>query len=281
MFNRLNPQYGQYFGQTILLNEGGTGNYNGLILGVTHRFAMHFTSSTNFTWQHCISDHYTTALGLFIVEDELPSNVPGGMHADRGNCPNSDTRLVFSQTLLVDSPTYSNRLLQKIAGDWRLSVSAIAQSGSDISLNTLIDCEGDGDGYDQRPQQVLQNPCCHPQTVNCWINPADFGNPFAGSPAPGTFGNLGNNSLVGPGSIIINAALIRAFPIREHQTLEIRAEAFNLFNLVNLYPPQRSIIVPGFGQPSASAYATGTGLGAFSIAVYDHRIMQFALKYVF
>jgi hypothetical protein len=281
LFDTLNPQYSQYFGETILLNEGGTGNYNGLILGVTHRFAMHFTSSTNFTWQHCISDNYTTALGLFLVEDELPANVPGGVHADRGNCPNSDTRLVFSQTLLVDSPKYSNHVVQTIAGDWRLSISAIAQSGSDISAAMIIDFEGDGAGFNQRPE-VLGNPYCHPQTVNCWLNAANFGNPFAGSPAPGTFGNLGNNALVGPGSISLNMALIRNFRIRENQTLEIRGEAFNFPNLVNIYPPQTTVIAPNFGQPTpTSGYAVGAGLGAFASTIYDPRIFQFALKYIF
>jgi hypothetical protein len=62
----------------------------------------------------------------------------------------------------------------------------------------------------------------------------------------------------------------------------VRGEAFNLPNWVNLYPPQTSIIVPGFGAPTpSSAYATGAGLGAFSSTVYDPRIMQFAMKYVF
>ncbi len=281
LFNQLNPKYAQYFGETIALNEGGTGNYNGLVLGVTHRFAMHFTSSTNFTWQHCISDNYTTALGLFLVEDEEPANVPGAVHADRGNCPNSDTRLVFSQTLLVDSPKYSNRVVQAIAGDWRLSISAIAQSGSDISAAMIIDFEGDGAGFNQRPE-VNGNPYCHPQTVNCWLNASAFGNPFAGSPAPGTFGNLGNNALVGPGSVILNLALIRSFPIREHQTLEFRAEAFNFPNLVNLYPPQTTVIAPNFGQPTpSSGYSVGAGLGAFASTIYDPRILQFALKYIF
>lgn len=277
LFNQINPQYGQYFGETILLNEGGTGHYDGMILGLTHRFAMNFTSSSNFTWQHCLSDNYTTALGLFLYEDELPSNVPGGVRNDYGNCPNSDTRLVFSQTFLVASPKFSNHLVEAIAGDWKLSISAIAQSGSDISLNTLLDFEGDGAGFSQRPDQLLVNPYCHPQGRSCWINPAAF------APAPpGQFGNLGNNSLVGPGSVVINAALVRVFPIREHQTIEFRAEAFNLPNLVNLYPPQTSVIVPGFGAPTpSSSYAVGAGLGAFSSTIYDPRIMQFAMKYIF
>ena len=73
-----------------------------------------------------------------------------------------------------------------------------------------------------------------------------------------------------------------AFPIREHQTLEFRAEAFNFPNLVNYYPPQTTVIAPNFGQPTpSSGYATGAGLGAFASTVYDPRIMQFALKYIF
>ena len=206
----------------------------------------------------------------------LPANVPGAVHADRGNCPSSDTRRVFSQTLLVDSPKYSNHLVQAIAGDWRLSVSAIAQTGTDINAVTIIDFNGDGAGFNQRPQ-VNGDPYCHPQTRSCWLNVASFGNPFAGSPAPGTFGNLGNNALVGPGSVVVNAALMRDFPIREHQTLEIRAEAFNLPNWVNLYPPTTARIAPNFGQPTS----TSGGLGAFSSTIYDPRILQFALKYIF
>jgi hypothetical protein len=167
-------------------------------------------------------------------------------------------------------------VVQTIAGDWRLSFSAIAQSGTDISPALVVDFNGDGAGFSQRPQQILSDPYCHPQTVNCWINPHAFGSPFAGSPAPGTFGNLGNNALVGPGSVIVNVALIRVFPIREQQTLEFRAEAFNLPNLVNFYPPQTTVIAPNFGQPTSTS-----GLGAFTSTVYDPRIMQFALKYVF
>jgi hypothetical protein len=167
--------------------------------------------------------------------------------------------------------------LQLIAGNWRLSFSAIAQSGSDISAANIIDFEGDGAGFNQRPEQILTNPYCQPKTVDCWINPKAFGSPFAGSPAPGTFGNLGNNALVGPGSIIINAALMRSFPIREHQTLEFRAEAFNLPNLVNFSPPTTAVIAPNFGQPTSG----GGALGAFSSTVYDPRILQFAMKYIF
>jgi hypothetical protein len=83
--------------------------------------------------------------------------------------------------------------------------------------------------------------------------------------------------LVGPGSVIVNMALTRAFPIREHQTIEFRAEAFNLPNLVNFYPPTTAVISPTFGKPTS----TGGGLGAFSSTVYDPRILQFALKYLF
>jgi hypothetical protein len=60
--------------------------------------------------------------------------------------------------------------------------------------------------------------------------------------------------------------LTRAFPVRENQSLEFRAEAFNLPNLVNLGPPQLTLTSGTFGQ---------------ILSATDPRIIQLALKYVF
>jgi hypothetical protein len=73
-------------------------------------------------------------------------------------------------------------------------------------------------------------------------------------------------------------ALVRDFQIREHQTLEVRGEAFNLPNWTNVYNPVTNLTAPNFGQivPSSTA-----GLGALTQSINDPRIMQFALKYNF
>jgi len=262
-------QGGSLYGETLLLEEGGTGNYNGLLLSAQHRFANHFTSTTNYTWSHCISDNYTTTLGFFLAAEAVPYD----RHADRGNCPNADTHNVFNQSLVAETPKFSNHTEQIIAGNWRFSVSAVVQSGTDLSSPiNILDYSGSGNGLTQRPN-LVGDPYCHPKGRTCWLNPASFA-----APAPYTFGNLGNNSLFGPGSIIVNTALERIFHIRESQQVLFRWEVFNLPNHANLYPPQGGVILPTFGQPTPGST---TGLGALAQTTNDPRVMQFALKYMF
>ncbi|HEX4001351.1 MAG TPA: TonB-dependent receptor [Candidatus Acidoferrales bacterium] len=275
--NRMLQHYGSLcspttscYGETLLLEEGGTGNYNGMVLSAQHRFASHYTSTTNFTWSHCISDNYTTTLGFFLAAEEVPYD----RHADRGNCPSADTRLIFNESLVAETPHFSNHVTEMIAGHWRVSLSGLVQSGLDFSPILILDFSGSGNGLTQRPSLLPgADPYCHPKGRDCWLNPASFV-----PPAPYTFGNVGNNSLFGPGSIIVNTALSRLFPITERQQVEFRWEVFNLPNHANLYPAQTAFVAPTFGQPTPASTA---GLGALNQTVNDPRIMQFALKYTF
>jgi len=107
---------------------------------------------------------------------------------------------------------------------------------------------------------------------------------------PGTYGNLGYNSLKGPHTVQINVALSRTFAIRERQSIQIRAEAFNLPNHVNLATPGppasamsgvgnigRSVTLnsPNFGQ------ITSDISGNNGLTPGDYRVIQFALKLIF
>ncbi len=275
--NRMLQHYGSLcspttscYGETLLLEEGGTGNYNGLVLSAQHRFADHFTSTTNFTWSHCISDNYTTTLGFFLAAESVPFD----RRADRGNCPSADTRLIFNQSLVAETPKFSDHLTDMFLGHWRVSLSAIVQSGLDFSPINILDFSGSGNGLTQRPSLLPgADPYCKPKGRNCWLNPASFV-----PPAPYTFGNVVNNSLVGPGSIIFNTGLSRLFQITEGQQVEFRWEVFNLANHANLYPATGAFVAPTFGKPAPASTA---GLGALNQTVNDPRVMQFALKYSF
>jgi Carboxypeptidase regulatory-like domain/TonB dependent receptor len=258
------------YGETLVLEEGGTGNYNGLLLSARHSFGSHYTSITNFTWSHCISDNYTTTLGFFLAAESVPYD----RHADRGNCPSADTHVIFNQTLVAQMPTLSNHMADMLIGHWEFSLSGIIQSGTDIEPYNLVDFSGTGNGLTQRPSLLPgADPYCQPKGRTCWLNPASFA-----PPTPYTFGNVGNYSLFGPGSIIINTALARTFQIREGQQLMFRWEVFNMPNHANLYPPESFFVLPTFGQPTQASTA---GLGALNQTVNDPRTMQFALKYSF
>ena len=76
-------------------------------------------------------------------------------------------------------------------------------------------------------------------------------------------------------------AVSRAFRIRERQTIEVRAEAFNISNSLHLGNPTTNFNSALFGQIT-STYSNSNGTGPQAGASSnDSRVMQFALKYVF
>ena len=278
-FNSLSPTWGTYFGETEVLDEGGNANYNGLVLSALHRFGHNFTTSSNFTWARCISDLYAPALGLSTFSETQLNN----RRADRGDCPGADYRTVFNQTVVVTSPKLAGRALNMMAGGWKFSLSAIISSGPPLNVNTVLDQALNGNGAVQRVNQILPDVYLPNKGKDGWLNPKAFA-----QPALGTYGNMGAQAIRGPGYFLLNTGLSRAFRITDWQSLEIRGEAFNLPNVVNLYNPVTGFntalaggTVGGPGTFGVPTFANTSGLGAVTQSINDPRIMQFALKYVF
>jgi hypothetical protein len=127
----------------------------------------------------------------------------------------------------------------------------------------------------QRPNQILADPYLPNKGVDGWINPAAFV-----TPAVGEFGNVGMNTLRGPGMIQTDLSLSRMFTIREGHQLQIRAEAFNIPNHLNPSSPVSTLSSPQFGKIlgdvglSVGGLASGPGAGG-------SRVIQLALKYSF
>ena len=79
---------------------------------------------------------------------------------------------------------------------------------------------------------------------NQWFNTAAFS-----MPAFGTFGNAGRNILEGPGYQNVNLAVLKQRARCAGSTrLQLRAEAFNLFNRANFDLPDNFFGSPTFGQ---------------------------------
>jgi hypothetical protein len=94
-----------------------------------------------------------------------------------------------------------------------------------------------------------------------YLNPAAFA-----QPAIGTYGNMSPLNIHGPRTWQFDTSLSRVFKVRESQTLEFRAEAYNLTNSFRPGNPNVTLNNSLFGQIRTSD---------------DPRILQFALKYVF
>src|SRR6185295_1734821 len=91
-------------------------------------------------------------------------------------------------------------------------------------------------------------------------------------PTRGTLGNLGMNTLRGPGQFQLDMAVSRTFPISEGKTLQLRGEAFNLPNHLNPGNPVSGLNQGAFGRIQSDISGTS------GLSPGNQRIMQFALK---
>src|ERR1051326_5023154 len=263
--NFVNPAQGPLLSQMTQLEDGGTGSYNGLVLTIQKRFSKSYSLLSNYTWSHCIND-----------ADAAQIQSQGGVYtnlynrrADRGNC-SSDIRQLFNLTGVVNTPKFGSRALQHVAGGWQLSTITRMQTGPAFSV--LAGKDNAFNGNNGQRADIIGSSAVATRTADKWFNTTAFV-----PNGPGTFGNSGRNSLRGPGSWDIDMALTRKFSLKEAQSLELRAEAFNIMNhdrwvLGTLTPS---------GASTASSYTlTSSDFGRVRAAL-DPRILQFALKYVF
>jgi hypothetical protein len=249
-----NPDQGQYYGNIVIPDDGGTRSYNAFVLSVQRRRSNGITIQGNYTYSHCIDDGWT---------DSIQGNggrLPERRAANRGNCE-LDRRHNFNASTVYETPQISNRALRILGSGWQVSGIIRVLSGPYLTVVAGLDNALTGTNTDQRPDQVLPSPYAANKGIDQWLNPAAFA-----QPAIGTYGTMGRANVVGPGSIRIDMGLTRKFQVREGQTLEFRAEAFNLPNHVNPGIPVTTLTDQLFGR---------------ILSANDPRVMQMALKYVF
>ena len=229
----------------------------------------------NYTWSHClgdIQDQQTSATGV--------AAIPGNRNIYKGNCAGIDTRHNFILNMVATTPKFQGRALRLLASDWQFAPILTIRSaqwftvtsGTDRALTTATTQTANYVGGDTR----AASPSCSPAPCVQWSNPAAFA-----IPALGTYGNLGQANIAGPGMFQLNVALSRTFPVwGEKRSLQVRAEAFNLPNHVNLATPAVSttngLSSPIFGQITTDI-SGNNGLSSQG----DPRIIQLALKLVF
>jgi hypothetical protein len=134
-----------------------------------------------------------------------------------------------------------------------------------IGTNTF----GNGDFINQRPNCIPGvDPYAGPKSITDWLNPAAFS-----TPAAGTFGNCGRNTIFGPSFRDADFSILKETRLSQRGNVEFRAEFFNIFNHPAFAQPETTFGTPGFGEIFNTL---GRTLGAGT-----SRQIQFALKFSF
>jgi hypothetical protein len=267
------PTQGQFFSNLTSAWDGANANYNGMLLAVRHRMSDNFTFLGNYTWSHCISDADFSGE----LTNSRPTLYPSAINApdfsnlalDRGNC-GFDVRQSINASLVVNSPVVNHGVAGAILSNWQLAPLITYRTGLYFTVLTGVDTglTGATTSFKDRPNQVgdpLSGSCANGASVGtrrCWFNTAAFA-----APATGTFGNVGRDSIAGPGAFQFDAAVSRKFTLTEAKQLQLRFEAFNLVNHPNL------------GNPVSSE--NSANFGVIQSQVGDGRTFQGAVKFLF
>jgi hypothetical protein len=248
---RLNPYFGPIiFGQTI-----GTSKANIFSFVLGRRFVHGWSAQAIFTTGRAL--------------DALSSNDNGVSNGERiidvaninGQWGRADydvnKRLAIDSVWEVPNP-FRSGILKQTLGNWRISSTAIFQSGLPFSVYTSAsypsgDYNADGYNYDQPNTPAFGNYISVSRSafINGLFKVSDF--PV---PQKGQEGNLGRNTFDGPGLANVNLNAIKTIHIPwfiggEGATLEIRGEIFNVLNRVNLNQPTSDLSSGLFGKSTS------------------------------
>lgn len=269
------------YGVIQLVADGGNANYNSLGLKATRRFSQGISVIASYTYSRSIDD--TSGIRVQGFDTLFPQN-SDCIECERG-LSSFDVRHRIVTSVLYDLPfgrgkrwNIANPVLNAVAGGWETGGILTLQTGvpGTLSIGGVDNAATSDGGYD-RPVATGVSPYLSNKTPSRWLNPAAFT-----EAAPGFFGNVGRDTIQGPGIVNLDAEVHKQFrmPFNERHSLQFRVEAFNAINHPNWGMPGLNILSGAAfpGQPATAAHQNFGVVGSTSTSM---RQLQLGLKYTF
>ncbi len=249
-------------------------SYNALQLDFNHRFSHDLSFRAAYTWSKALDDGDS-------LNQTTAGNAPGlvanpyDIRADRG-LATYDARNLAAINLVYALPfgngkLYANNLgnfANGFVGGWSITSIVLAQSGFPFTPQLSYNPSNNGDT--RNPVRPFINPDFTGSAIigspTQWFNPAAFLQP---PPNSGFYGNLGRDTLIGPGLFNWDFSAIKDTKVSERLNLQFRAELFNILNHTNFNTPNLIVFTPSGLSPTA---------GAITSTATTSRQVQFALK---
>jgi len=244
----------------------GISAYNGLQTSFELRRGRYISLHTSYTYSKAIDDGsiVTTQGG----DNDLPQD-PDYRGAERG-LSNYDLRHYFASYVTAEIPKF--RGPNWLTAGWQLNAISTVASGNPFSVVVGFDqarARFQAGTSPQRPDLVSGrsgNPILG--------GPSRYFDPTAFSlPAPGFYGTLGRNTLIGPGLVALDLAANKTFRLRERASLQFRTEVFNALNHPNFSIPSQRTVFSSTGPVGSAGLITSTRTSS--------RQLQFGLKLLF
>ena len=257
------PRRNRAWGNIRYRQTDGHTFYNSLLMSLNKRFTRGLQFQMSYTWSKTISDddlvQSTDTENAIVGQDPYDYKESRGLaaHDIRHN--------------LVLNYTYDLPFGQGWWGGWQIGGIASFSSGHPFTPQVGFDnarqiTRSNGDG--QRPD----------------LTPGATKNPVLGGPdkyfdvtvftlpPTGFFGNLGRNTVIGPGLANFDFSLNKTTKLSESKSLQFRSEFFNLTNRANFSLPAQRVF-DSRGRVGSAGRIASTRTTA--------RRIQFGLKFLF
>ena len=277
---RRNPNYGEnpwlFFDTDSLYN------------GLQFKFRHSSPSGAQFQFLYTLSRTMDEASG--VASGDQASAPQGTVDPEDSNRQRARSNLDALNNVVISFSyplpfQFQSRAASTVLGGWEFSGISTLTSGRPLTVRTGFDHDhnldgGDGDRPDLVPGGIL-NPVSG-VTAGCagtpageklgtpdrWYDPCQFQ-----LAEEGFFGNLGRNTILGPGVFSVDFSVHKNIALSENANLQFRAEFFNILNRAN------------FGLPITAGFETNGNRLATTGIVNDTsttaREIQLGLKLVF
>jgi len=214
-------------------------SYHSLQATLTRRLDRHFSVEVSYVWSKVIGyGPLTNAYDLSSSHGVLDINVPNNF--------------VASYILMTPQVHRLGPWGDELLSEWQLNGITTLRSGQPFNVTSGTDTNFDGTTND-RPN-VIGSPYLpagrsRSATKNAFFNTTVFASLPAGTP----YGNTPYNMLYGPKYVDTDLSAFKSFRIYGEVATQFRCEVFNVFNNVNMTPPNSIMNSPAFGTISVSS----------------------------
>jgi hypothetical protein len=285
---RRNPAWGEL--QTRRLS--GVSYYNALQVLASRRFTGGLQAQATYTYSKSID----TSAGLFSEEADNAATgiqIPDRPFNEKG-LSNFDIRHRAVINFLYELPFGKNLqgFARQILNGWEIGSIATFATGVPFTVENRANRSQNqavGANFSDRPNLVSgasNNPtrgvsrgCTNFAAGTPVGTPTLYFDPCVFTPQPlGTFGDLGRNTLIGPGYSDVDFLVNKHFRLTERSELQFRAEFFNILNHPNFAAPsvETRRIFTGSARPAPLSSA-----GHLLRTTTTSRQIQFGLKLIF
>lgn len=273
-YTSTNPAYSFYY--LNYLQSSANSNYNSLQTSYHVNDWHGITSTFNYVWSHSIDD--ASDLWEYIPNGSTP-NETYTKNPNRGNS-NFDVRNRITWNFIYQIPDAKDSSLKLLRNGWGVTGIVTVQSGQPFQFNYNFEDDFDGSGsyygvpdivgpvhYNQNdPNNYINLDAFAVPCTPIVVNGAPAFNGTAASCQPGTrhYGDLGRNSLIGPHFRQFDFTLFKNTHLTEKLNMELRFEAYNLFNHPNFANPYLPFFI---ADPSINgATPNGRYIGSYPLA---------------